>query len=77
MQTYDGEGLLAASMNTVDELTDELKKNQDKITHAVIGKIPSKGDIIKINGLLYKVKAVNAIEGTFRAKILKSKEECE
>ncbi len=56
MQTYDGERLLAASMGTVDELIDELKKNQDKITHAVIGKIPSKGDVIKINGLLTRLK---------------------
>ncbi len=75
MQTYEDEKLLATTMGKPKELGEVLEEQQSKmrVTHAVIGKIPSKGDVITVNGLNYKVKTANVIDGTFKAKILKPK----
>ncbi len=73
MQTYENEKLIATNIGNPKELTEMLEEQQRELhaTHGVIGKIPLKGDIVHVNGLKYKVKAANAIEGTFKARILK------
>ena len=73
MQTFENDKLLSTRFGDPKELAGELEEQLSKVqaTHAVIGKIPTKGDIIHVNGLKYKVKASDAIEGTFKARILK------
>ena len=73
MQSYKEDKIISTDMGDVDELTNKLKELDQQIDHATIGKFPMKGDIVKINGLQYKVKTANAIEGTFKVKILKPK----
>ncbi len=73
MQTYENDKLIATNIGEPKELAELLEKQQSELhaTHGIIGKIPCKGDVIHVNGLKYKVKTANAVEGTFKARILK------
>jgi len=73
MQSYNENELLKTNIGDLEKLTDAIKNDDDikGATHHVIGKIPKKDSIVKVNGLEYKVVNSNPHRGMFVAKILK------
>ena len=71
MQEYKHEQLIATQTGkTVQELVSQMNKDT---THAVIGELPVRGEIVKINGLLFVVLSKSDKKGTLHLEILKAK----
>ena len=74
MQSYDNDELLKTlTASKMEELTDAIHNDPElkNATHHVIGKLPNKGDTIRLNGLEYNVVSVNKLKGHFVAHIKK------
>ena len=74
MQTWENDKLKSTDTGQMDQLfkrAEELKKESLKPLHHVIGEIPKKDTVIKLNGLEFKVVNSNPHKGMFIAKILK------
>lgn len=71
MQEYKHEELIATQTGkSVQELVEQLNKDT---THAVIGTLPTRGEIVKINGLLFVVLSKSDTKGTLHLEIVKPK----
>jgi Mg2+/Co2+ transporter CorC len=55
MQSYHEKELVDAFYGKAEELTKRFDELGDKVTHAVIGKMPAKGQEVSINGLVFVV----------------------
>lgn len=55
MQVFDQNDKLIRSkvMEKINDLEDEM--NDPKVKHVTVGKLPYKGDEVRVNGLLYRV----------------------
>ena len=71
MQSFDGDKLISTDQGDMGELNKKMDQLNELATHHVIGKLPSKGATIELNGLKYKITYVDKIMGKFHAKILK------
>lgn len=70
MQVYKNDKIIESITGTEKELQEHLGEIlKSNATHAVIGKLPSKGDEIKINGLVYEVTYVDKQLGKLFLKI--------
>jgi len=71
MQEYEHEKLI----NTMTGRTaqDLINQMQPSSTHAVIGLLPSRGEVIQINGLLFVVLSKSDKKGTLHLEIMKPK----
>lgn len=68
MQEYKHEELVATKAGqTMDEL---IRQMQPDSTHAVIGVLPSRGELVKINGLLFVVLSKSDKKGTLHLEIV-------
>jgi hypothetical protein len=65
------------TVETEKELIDKLNKqlNRDDITHVVIGKMPKKGNFVKISGLVYTVTYSDKVTGKLHLKLDKTSKE--
>ena len=71
MQEYKHEELIATQTGkTVQELVS--KMNPDT-THAVIGTLPSRGELVTINGLVFVVLSKSDKKGTLHLELVKPK----
>ena len=69
MQEYKHEELIATkSGQTVQELVNQMQPDS---THAVIGTLPSRGELVKINGLIFVVLSKSDKQGTLHLEVLK------
>jgi len=73
MQSYNNEKLISTDVDTIEGLRARIKELEGQATHHVIGKLPSKGDVVTVNGLRYKVISADGIEGKLRLRILRPK----
>ena len=65
--------LQSTDRGSIDELADKMKQLQEQSSeplHHIIGQIPKKDSVIKVNGLEYKIVNSNPHRGMFVAKIL-------
>lgn len=72
MQSYNkSDELIATNIGTEEEL----KKRQEQIGEGkarhVLRSLPVRNDIVEINGLKFKVIAVNSFKGKIRLRILR------
>lgn len=67
MQEFRNEELVKTEISEDGKFTEM----DEGSTHRVIGTIPKKGDILKINGLLFEVRLADFIKGKFTATIVK------
>lgn len=68
MQEYKHEQLVAAKAGqTMEELIHQMQPDS---THAVIGVLPSRGELVKINGLLFVVLSKSDKRGTLHLEIV-------
>ena len=74
MDSYRENVLIDSSQGTIDELKQRIEELEGKATHHVIGKLPKKGDIVKVNGLLFKVISADGLEGKLRLKKVRPKQ---
>lgn len=73
MQEYKHEELIATQTGqTAQELVSQMQPDS---THAVIGTLPSRGEVVKINGLLFVVLSKSDKQGTIHLEIMKPKKE--
>lgn len=71
MQEYKHEDLIATQMGeSVQELVSRM---QQETTHVVIGALPNRGELVKINGLLFVVLSKSDKRGTLHLEIVKPK----
>lgn len=71
MQEYKHEELVATKQGkSMQELINELQPDS---THAVIGVLPSRGELVKINGLVFVVLSKSDKAGTLHLEIVKPK----
>lgn len=73
MQSYEGDKLVSTDTGTLKQLFERAQEIDGQILHHVIGKLPSKGEVVTINGLRYKVASVDGVEGKLRLRILRTK----
>ena len=66
MQSYKEDKLLKTAVGTPTELVEVMPK---AATHHVIGKIPSQGEEITINGIAWVVERVKARHGWMRLRL--------
>ena len=82
MQSYDDEQNVIRSRQLSGDLEKRAKQidaelsREDTVVIA-IGKLPQKGDIVKLNGLAFEVKFVDYKRGALQLRILKFKEDTE
>ena len=71
MQIYKNDELRETHQGEVEEFTKLMKEKikEDEVTHFVVGKIPSKGSLVKVNGLLYEVTYSDKHLGKLHLKI--------
>lgn len=71
MQTYNlNDELKETFTGPIEELTKKIEES-DPSDHHVIGTIPSKGDEIKVRGLVYIITSSDKVKGKFIAQIKK------
>jgi hypothetical protein len=71
MQEYKHEKLIkTVSGESAQELASQMRPDS---THAVIGILPVRGELIKINGLVFVVLSKSDKQGTLHLEILKPK----
>lgn len=69
MQEFKHEKMIATKAGkTVQELIEEM--NPDT-THATIGTLPTRGELVKINGLIFMVLSASPKKGTLHLELLK------
>jgi hypothetical protein len=73
MQEYKGDKLLRTITGEQQELM--VEPMDDEATHRVIGKLPVRGSIVKLNGLEFIVKSMSVKQGTLVLEIRKPKHE--
>ena len=71
MQEYKHEELISTQSGmTAQELINQMQVDS---THAVIGVLPSRGDLVRINGLVFVVLSKSDKQGALHLEILKPK----
>ena len=71
MQEYRHEELVSIkSGKTMQELISDIQPDS---THVVIGTLPSRGELVKINGLVFVVLSKSDKKGTLHLEIVKTK----
>ena len=71
MQEYKYEELVATKQGkSMQELIDQIQPDS---THAVIGALPSRGELVKINGLVFVVLSKSDKTGRLHLEIVKPK----
>ena len=72
MQEYKDDRIIKSLTGDTKELIGTLEKDikNGKATHGIIGKLPQKGDLIKINGLKYRIVYVDKQLGKVNLKII-------
>lgn len=71
MQEYRHEELIATQTGqSAQELVSKMKEDS---THAVIGTLPARGEVVTINGLLFVVLSKSDMKGTIHLEILRPK----
>jgi len=71
MQEYKHEELIATKTGmTASELVSQMNKDT---THVIIGTLPNRGELVKINGLIFVVLSKSDKKGTIHLEILKEK----
>lgn len=71
MQEFKGSELLKTMQGTLDEIAAE--PMSDDATHRVIGRLPVRGTVVKLNGLEFVVQSMSAKQGTLHLKIRERK----
>ena len=66
MQSYKNDALLQTS---IGELAELVKQMPAQATHHILGKIPSVGDEITRNGLVWVVERVKGQQGWMRLRL--------
>ena len=82
MQSYDEQQRLINSIPLANPLEERMKQIQAEIDRKevadiVIGKLPDKGQSVKINGLVFEVKFVDYKRGTLQLKLAHYKDDTE
>jgi hypothetical protein len=82
MQSYDEQQNLINSIPLVNPLEERMKQIQAEIyrkevANVVVGKLPDKGQSVKINGLVFEVKFVDYKRGTLQLKLAHYKDDTE
>lgn len=71
MQEYKHEKLISTKAGkTMQELFEQMQPDS---THAVIGTLPSRGELVRINGLVFVVLSKSDKKGTLHLEIVKPK----
>lgn len=71
MQEYKHEELVNTQTgSTIQELLENMSPDS---THAVVGVLPSRGEVVKINGLLFVVLSKSDKKGTLHLELVKPK----
>lgn len=71
MQEYKHEELI--NTQTGESVQELVNKINSETTHAVIGALPNRGELIRINGLLFVVLSKSDKQGTLHLEIVKPK----
>jgi hypothetical protein len=71
MQEYKQDELVATEQGkSLQELINQLQPDS---THVVMGVLPNRGELVKINGLVFVVLSKSDREGTLNLEIVKPK----
>jgi Mg2+/Co2+ transporter CorC len=73
VQEYKHEKLIATQ--TGQSAQELVSRMQQDSTHAIIGTLPARGEVFKINGLLFVVISKSDKQGTIHLEIMKPKKE--